>query len=90
MSLARDTWLIFGRYWLLFLRNPVWVIIGIVQPVFYLVLFAPLLKPLASVSSVTARPRHGQPAPSRRWFASTACLAPTERSPPRRSPKTLT
>src|SRR5918912_313133 len=47
MTLARDTWLIFGRYWLLFLRNPVWVIIGIVQPVFYLLLFAPLLDGIA-------------------------------------------
>ena len=47
MRLARDTWLIFGRYWLLFLRNPVWVIIGIVQPVFYLLLFAPLLDGVA-------------------------------------------
>ena len=26
------------------LRNPVWVIIGVVQPVFYLILFAPLLE----------------------------------------------
>ena len=43
MTILRDTWLVFGRYWWLFLRNPVWVIIGIVQPVFYLVLFAPLL-----------------------------------------------
>lgn len=30
------------------LRNPVWVIIGIMQPVLYLVLFAPLLKPMIS------------------------------------------
>src|SRR6195256_48792 len=44
MSLARDTWLVFGRYMYLFLRNPVWVIIGVIQPVFYLVLFAPLLE----------------------------------------------
>jgi ABC-2 type transport system permease protein len=43
MTLARDTWLVFGRYLYLFLRNPVWVIIGVIQPVFYLVLFAPLL-----------------------------------------------
>jgi ABC-2 type transport system permease protein len=43
VSLARDTWLVFERYLWVFLRNPVWVIIGVVQPVFYLVLFAPLL-----------------------------------------------
>jgi ABC-2 type transport system permease protein len=47
VTLARDTWLVFGRYWLLFLRNPVWVVIGVVQPVFYLLLFAPLLDGIA-------------------------------------------
>src|SRR6267378_5323309 len=31
----------------LFLRNPVWVIIGVIQPVFYLILFAPLLESIA-------------------------------------------
>jgi ABC-2 type transport system permease protein len=36
--------LIFQRQMLLVLRNPVWLIVGIVQPLFYLVLFAPLLK----------------------------------------------
>lgn len=30
------------------LRNPAWVLIGIMQPVLYLVLFGPLLKPLVS------------------------------------------
>ena len=44
MKIARDTWLIFQRQSLLVLRNPVWLIVGIVQPLFYLVLFAPLLK----------------------------------------------
>lgn len=45
MKLARDTWLIFQRQLNLLLRNPVWVVIGIFQPVMYLLLFAPLLKP---------------------------------------------
>jgi ABC-2 type transport system permease protein len=31
----------------LFVRNPVWVIIGVIQPVFYLILFAPLLESIA-------------------------------------------
>jgi ABC-2 type transport system permease protein len=31
----------------LFLRNPVWVMIGVIQPVFYLLLFAPLLESIA-------------------------------------------
>src|SRR4030081_212571 len=47
MTLARDTWVVFERYMWLFVRNPVWVIIGVVQPVFYLVLFAPLLESIA-------------------------------------------
>jgi ABC-2 type transport system permease protein len=33
----------------LFLRNPAWVIIGLVQPLLYLVLFAPLLKSIATL-----------------------------------------
>jgi ABC-2 type transport system permease protein len=47
VNLARDTWLVFGRYLWIFLRNPVWVIIGVVQPALYLVLFAPLLESIA-------------------------------------------
>jgi ABC-2 type transport system permease protein len=47
MSLARDTWLVFERYVSIFLGNPVWVIIGVIQPVLYLLLFAPLLEPLS-------------------------------------------
>ena len=45
MKLLRDTWLIFQRQMLLLLRNPVWVFVGIFQPLMYLLLFAPLLKP---------------------------------------------
>ncbi|MEU9505062.1 ABC transporter permease [Micromonospora sp. NPDC048170] len=45
MKLARDTWLIFQRQFQLLLRNPVWVFVGVFQPVMYLLLFAPLLKP---------------------------------------------
>ena len=47
MSFLRDVWLVFQRYMWLFLRNPVWVIIGVIQPVFYLLLFAPLLESIA-------------------------------------------
>lgn len=56
MKLLRDTWLVFGRYFGLFIRNPVWVAIGVVQPLLYLVLFAPLLK---SVSAVPGFPSGG-------------------------------
>jgi len=56
MKLLRDVWLVFGRYFGLFIRNPVWVIIGVVQPLLYLVLFAPLLK---SIAAVPGFPRGG-------------------------------
>lgn len=55
MKLARDTWLIFQRQINLLLRQPVWVIVGVFQPVMYLLLFAPLLKPaLAPMGAVTS------------------------------------
>lgn len=54
MKLARDTWLIFQRQMLLLLRQPVWVFVGVFQPVMYLLLFAPLLKPaLAPMGATT-------------------------------------
>src|SRR5487761_282485 len=49
MKLLRDTGLVFGRYFDLFIHNPVWVALGVLQPLLYLVLFAPLLKSIASV-----------------------------------------
>ncbi|MFI7597159.1 ABC transporter permease [Actinoplanes sp. NPDC049681] len=49
MKLLRDTWLIFQRQALLLLRNPVWIFVGVFQPVMYLLLFAPLLKPALGV-----------------------------------------
>jgi ABC-2 type transport system permease protein len=51
MKLIRDTLLIFQRQTLLLLRNPVWIFVGVFQPVMYLLLFAPLLKPALGVSS---------------------------------------
>ncbi|MFI6760214.1 ABC transporter permease [Micromonospora sp. NPDC050417] len=45
MKFARDTWLIFERQMLLLVRQPIWVFVGVFQPVMYLLLFAPLLKP---------------------------------------------
>ncbi|MFC7548263.1 ABC transporter permease [Plantactinospora sp. GCM10030261] len=54
MKLARDTWLIFQRQIMLLLRNPVWIFVGVFQPVMYLLLFAPLLKPaLAPLGATT-------------------------------------
>lgn len=51
MKLVRDTSLIFSRQMKLLLRNPVWIFVGVFQPVMYLLLFAPLLKPALQVSS---------------------------------------
>ena len=46
MQTLRDTLLIFRHHLRLSLRNPVWVIIGLIQPVLYLGLFGPLLRKL--------------------------------------------
>ena len=54
MTIARDTWLVFRRHMAITLRNPAWVVIGLVQPVLYLVLFAPLLKSVAAVRGFPA------------------------------------
>src|SRR4030088_658298 len=66
MKVARDTWLVFGRYFGVFIHNPAWVALGVLQPVIYFVLFAPLLnsrapgalsrpvRPLAQVDRVGA------------------------------------
>lgn len=56
MKLMRDVWLVFGRYFGLFIRNPAWVVIGVVQPLLYLLLFAPLLK---SISAAPGFPSGG-------------------------------
>ena len=47
MRTIRDTWLIYQRSMTLSLRNPVWVIMGVIQPVLYLLLFGPLLTNIA-------------------------------------------
>jgi ABC-2 type transport system permease protein len=49
MKVFRDTWLLLGRSLRSTLRNPVWMIIGLFQPICYLLLFAPLLQPLSQV-----------------------------------------
>jgi ABC-2 type transport system permease protein len=45
VKFLRDTWLIFSRQIQLLIRQPVWVFVGVFQPVMYLLLFAPLLRP---------------------------------------------
>jgi ABC-2 type transport system permease protein len=46
IKLTRDSWLIFGSALRVTLRNPAWVLIGLFQPICYMLLFAPLLKNL--------------------------------------------
>lgn len=49
----RDSFIVFRRQIRMNLRNPAWVIIGAMQPVLYLVLFGPLLKPLVAQFGAT-------------------------------------
>jgi ABC-2 type transport system permease protein len=46
----RDTWLVFVRDVRQSLRNPAWVMIGLTQPLLYLVLFGPLLEKVVSAT----------------------------------------
>ena len=48
-GLVGTTLLVFRRAMRLALRNPVWVVMGLAQPVLYLALFGPLLDPIADV-----------------------------------------
>jgi ABC-2 type transport system permease protein len=48
MSVLRDTWIVFGRQLRLSLRNPTWVLLMLSQPLLYLFLFGPLLKPITA------------------------------------------
>ena len=48
MIFLRDTWIIFSRSMRLSVRNPIWVVIGLTQPILYLALFGPLLKQVVS------------------------------------------
>jgi ABC-2 type transport system permease protein len=52
MRVFRDTWLIFSRSMILTLRQPVWIFMGMFQPILYLILLGPLLD--ASVSAAGA------------------------------------
>jgi len=54
MKLFHDISLIFNRQMQLLLRNPVWIFVGVFQPVMYLLLFAPLLKPALQVQTNAA------------------------------------
>jgi ABC-2 type transport system permease protein len=51
MKLVRDTGLLFHRYTVQMLRNPVWLFVGFSTPLLYLVLFTPLLKHVSSAQT---------------------------------------
>ncbi|HEX5535531.1 MAG TPA: ABC transporter permease [Actinomycetales bacterium] len=53
MTFARESYIVFRRQLRMNLRNPAWVIIGLLQPVLYLLLFGPLLKPLVNQFGAT-------------------------------------
>ncbi len=47
-TFLRESVIVFNRQLRMNLRNPAWVIIGMLQPVLYLLLFGPLLEPVIS------------------------------------------
>ena len=57
---VRETWLIYRRSLILTLRQPVWVAMGLIQPILYLVLFGPLLDGATAAS--------GQAGSAFNWF----------------------
>jgi ABC-2 type transport system permease protein len=54
VKVLRDTWLMYRRSLILTLRQPVWVAMGLFQPILYLILFAPLLEGATSTAGATA------------------------------------
>jgi ABC-2 type transport system permease protein len=52
LTFFSDTWLIFSRQLRLSLRNPAWVIIGLIQPILYLAFFGPLLSKIAQAGAL--------------------------------------
>jgi ABC-2 type transport system permease protein len=53
MTFLRECFIVFRRQLRMNLRNPAWVIIGVTQPVLYLLLFGPLLTPLVKQFGAT-------------------------------------
>jgi ABC-2 type transport system permease protein len=49
MKVLRDSWLMFKSQFNVSRRNPIWLFIGMFQPICYLLLFAPLLKSLVGM-----------------------------------------
>jgi ABC-2 type transport system permease protein len=54
MKLLRDTSLIFGSSFKETLRNPIWIIVGLTQPIMYLLFYAPLLENIPGLGGANA------------------------------------
>ena len=54
MKAVTDTGLLFRRYLVQLLRNPVWLVVGFSTPVLYLALFTPLLRHLVGAAGLPA------------------------------------
>jgi ABC-2 type transport system permease protein len=54
LNLLQDTGLVFARALAQTVRRPVWLAVTLVQPLCYLVLFGPLLQPLATAQGLPA------------------------------------
>jgi ABC-2 type transport system permease protein len=67
MSFMSDTLFIFRRQLRLVLRNPAWLVIGLLQPILYLVLFGPLLTHLP-VGQLSSSSTSGGTAEAYRFF----------------------
>ena len=67
MRLLSDSWLVFRRSLGLTVRQPAWLVAGVVQPFVYLLLFGPLLNSLSGVPGLPARRRvqRVRPGPAR-------------------------
>ncbi|HEX2143702.1 MAG TPA: hypothetical protein VHG10_04245 [Glycomyces sp.] len=65
MKPIRDTWLVYSRAMILNLKQPVWLIVMLVQPLYFLFLFAPLLEAWTGSPALrTARWRRSCPGSS--------------------------
>lgn len=51
MDVLTDTWTVFRRQAMMLLQNPVWLIAGTLQPLFFVLLFAPLLPRVLGVET---------------------------------------
>ena len=49
MSFFRDSWIVFKRAIIISSENPMWIAIGLLQPILYLTLFGPLLTQIAGM-----------------------------------------